>query len=213
MKSSTARNETIFIVDDDPAICESLCDLLKSAGLEAQHYSSAEDFLSQWKTGLGGCLLLDVRLPGMSGMELQEKLLKSGTTIPIIFMTAYGDVQMVRKAFKLGAAEFLVKPFQEDELLSAIELALHGQRKQQKKDSLINLALTRIQSLTAREREVLDLVTAGFTNREIAGKLFLSIVTVKMHRGQMMKKMQAESVADLVKMTEMVKAADKGNRS
>jgi FixJ family two-component response regulator len=208
MKQSTAKiTDTVFIVDDDPAICEGLCDLLESAGLEAQQYPSAEDFLSHWKPDLGGCLLLDVRLPGMSGMELQEKLLKSDVTIPIIIMTAHGDIPMVRKALKSGAAEFLVKPFREDELLSAIEQVLQGQRKQQKKDTFVNAILSRIQTLTSREREVLDLVTAGFTNREIAEKLFLSIVTIKMHRGQMMKKMQAESVADLVKMTEMVKPA------
>jgi RNA polymerase sigma factor (sigma-70 family) len=197
---------TVYIVDDNRNICESLCDLLESAGIAARHFSSAEEFLAAWQPCMEGCLLLDVRLPGMSGMELQEKLLKENLRVPIIIMTAHGDIPMVRKALKSGAVEFLVKPFQDHELLNAIEQIFDQSRKQRETDDKFKSVSDRIQTLTPREREVLELVAAGYTNKEIAEKLYLSIVTIKMHRGQMMRKMQAETVADLVRMADLAKS-------
>lgn len=214
MKSGRSNvMEMVFIVDDDPAICEGLCDLLDSAGVTARHFESAEKFLSAWSKEMGGCLLLDVRLPGMSGMELQERLAKENLPIPIIIMTAHGDIPMVRKALKSGAHEFLVKPFLDEELLQSIEQVFVDQRKERQKGDLMTSISTRIQSLTSREREVMEFVAAGHTNKEIAEELYLSIVTIKMHRGQMMKKMRADSVPELVRMVDMSKAKDELSRA
>jgi FixJ family two-component response regulator len=197
-------NETVFVVDDDLAICEGLCDLLESAGKQARHFSSAEEFIDNCSTGIAGCLVIDVRLPGMSGMELQGKLAESGFTIPLIIMTAHGDMPMVRKALKSGAVDFLIKPFQDEELLQAVERAIALDRSQRKMESLVNSIQTRAQTLTEREREIMELVTSGLTNKEIAGKLHLSVVTIKLHRGQVMRKMRADSLADLVRMAEKI---------
>jgi FixJ family two-component response regulator len=199
------KRETVFIVDDDPTICEGLCDLLESAGITSQSFISAEEFLTAWNPQMQGCLLLDVRLPGMSGLELQEKLLRANLSIPVIIMTAHGDIPMVRKALKSGAFEFLVKPFHDSELLSSIDQLFADREKLRGKEDLVRSVTARMQTLTAREREVMELVSAGHTNREIAEKLYLSVVTIKMHRGQMMRKMQAESVADLVRMADLAR--------
>jgi FixJ family two-component response regulator len=213
MKSNAdSSSETVFIVDDDAAICAGLSDLLESAGLKTGHYSSAEEFLDNWHPGLSGCLVLDVRLPGMSGMELHTKLAESGAALPVIIMTAHGDMPMVRKALKTGAVEFLIKPFQDQELLLAVEQAFERDRTRRRADKLVDSIQTRVERLTDREREVMELVTAGMTNKEIAEKLYLSVVTIKLHRGQVMRKMQAESLADLVKMSERIHSShDAGN--
>jgi FixJ family two-component response regulator len=203
-KSETAPKETVFVVDDDLAICEGLCDLLASAGLESRYFSSAEEFIEKCSADNAGCLVVDVRLPGMSGIELQGKLVESGLTIPVIIMTAHGDMAMVRKALKSGAVDFLIKPFHDDELLQAVERAIARDRSQRRAEGLINSIQTRAETLTQREREIMELVTAGLTNREIAEKLHLSVVTIKLHRGQVMRKMRAESLADLVKMSEKI---------
>ncbi len=204
---NTAR-EVVFIVDDDPAICEGLSELLESAGFHAQTYSSAEEFFGRWDPSMVGCLVLDVRLPGISGLEVQAKLAESGASIPVIIMTAHGDMPMVRKTLKAGALEFLIKPFQDEELLNAVEQALTLERAYRREEQRVNSLQARIETLTERERQVLALVTAGLTNKEIADKLFLSVVTIKLHRGQVMRKMQAESLADLVKMWERVNLAN-----
>ena len=196
--------QTVFIVDDDAAICAGLCDLLESAALKTEHYSSAETFLESWDPSMPGCLVLDVRLPGMSGMELHSNLAESGASIPVIIMTAHGDMPMVRKALKTGAVEFLIKPFQDEELLQAVEQAFARDRAQRRADSLVNSIQARAETLTDREREVMRLVAAGMTNKEIAERLYLSVVTIKLYRGQLMRKMQAESLADLVKMSEKI---------
>jgi len=198
--------ETVFIVDDDSAICSGLCDLIESAGLKTQSYSSAEEFFESWNPGMAGCLVLDVRLPGMSGMELHAKLVESDIFIPVIIMTGHGDMPMVRKALKAGAIEFLIKPFRDEELLQAVELAFALDRNQRRADQLVNSIQARAEKLSERERQVMNLVTAGLTNRQIAEKLYLSIVTIKLHRRQVMKKMQAESLADLVRMSERISA-------
>ena len=193
-------HETVFLVDDDHAVRESICDLLDSAGITTRCYSSAEEFLEQWSSGMSGCLLLDVRLPRMSGMELQALLLERHIALPIIVMTAHGDIPMVRKALKSGAVEFLTKPFQDRELLDSVQHAFALNRSSRDSEAAFQSIQQRIQALSQREMQVLELVTAGLTNKEIGQNLHLSIVTIKLYRGQVMRKMQAESFADLVKM-------------
>jgi FixJ family two-component response regulator len=194
--------ETVFIVDDDPSICEALVNLLESVGIFARSYPSAEAFADVWTAADSGCLLLDARLPGISGVEFQEKLKQSGIRLPVVFMTAHGDVPMVRKVLKAGAVEFLAKPFQKEELFHAVEQAFALDRARRKADDLANAIQARADTLTERERQVMELVTAGLTNKEIADRLYLSVVTIKLHRSQVMRKMQADSLADLVKMSE-----------
>lgn len=194
--------QTVFIVDDDPVIRESLCHLLDTAGLRAQTFVSAEEFLGAWSPETPGCLLLDVRLPGMSGMELQAHLTETGRAIPVIIMTAHGDMPMVRKALKAGAIEFLIKPFPEHELLAAVDEAFALDNAARKAEAARQSIEDRVATLTDRERQVMELVTAGRTNKEIAQSLFLSVVTIKLYRGQVMRKMQADTLADLVRMCE-----------
>jgi len=198
-------SQTVFIVDDDTAICAGLCDLFESVNLKARHFSSAEDFLERWDPTLSGCLVLDVRLPGMNGMEMHAKLVDSGISLPVVIMTGHGDMPMVRKALKAGAVEFLIKPFQDQELLDAIEQAFALNLARRNADLLVSSIQARAETLTERERQVMALVTTGLTNKEIAERLFLSVVTIKLHRGQVMRKMQANSLADLVKMADKIK--------
>jgi FixJ family two-component response regulator len=201
---SSAR-ETVFIVDDDPSICEGLHNLLEAVGIGAEQFSSAEQFLQQWNSAKAGCLVLDVRLPGMSGVEFQERMRMHGIEIPIIFMTAHGDIPMVRKVLKAGAVEFLTKPFEMNELLSAVKHALALDRSRRDAESFLNSIRIRINSLTERESEVLARVTEGLLNKQIAAELNLSEIMVKVHRRRVMEKMQAGSLAELVKLIESVK--------
>jgi FixJ family two-component response regulator len=205
--------QRVFIVDDDPAICESLCDLVESAGLVSSQFASAEEFLEICSPELAGCLVLDLRLPAMSGMELQTKLTKSGIAIPIIIMTAHGDIPMVRNAMKAGAVEFLTKPFQDEELLTAIEQAFALDRSQRRAKLLERSIMVRWRTLSERERQVLEMATAGMLNKQIADRLNLSLITVKLYRRQVMEKMQAETFADLVKMWERMKSSHGSNAS
>lgn len=198
-------HETVFLVDDNPAVRLSICDLLDSANIRSQSFASAEEFLRDWKPEAPGCLLLDVRLPGISGMELQSQLTSRGISIPIIIMTAHGDIPMVRKVLKAGAIEFLTKPFQDHELLEAVEQAFAVHRQTKQRDDVVQSIQERVQTLSERERQVLELVTAGLTNKQIGARLHLSIVTIKLYRGQMMRKMQAETFAELVKLWELVR--------
>jgi FixJ family two-component response regulator len=197
--------ETVFIVDDDESIREGLSNLLEAVGINAKCYSTAEGFSAHWSDAMTGCLLLDARLPGIGGVEFQERLQRSGARIPVIFMTAHGDIPMVRKVMKAGAVEFLTKPFQKEELLHAIEQAFASDRAFRKEQALLDSIRARIDSLTPREREVMLLVTAGLLNKQIAGELNLSEITVKMHRRQVMEKMRAGSLAELVKLCERVR--------
>jgi FixJ family two-component response regulator len=200
MSSDFDTQETVFIVDDDPAVCEGLCNLLESAKVPAQSYSSAEEFFDRWSPGSAGCLVLDVKLPQMGGLDLQTELLRSGVSVPIIIMTAHADIATVRRALKSGAIEFLEKPFRDADLLQAVEQAFALDRKRRRQEGLVESIRARVETLTEREREVLELVTAGLMNKQIADRLFLSIVTVKMHRGQVMRKMGVKTVPDLVRM-------------
>lgn len=200
----TTAQEKVFIVDDDPAICEGLSNLLESVGIAAEHYPSAEAFRERWDKANAGCLLLDARLPGISGVEFQEQLREAGLGIPIIFMTAHGDVPMVRKVMKAGAIEFLTKPFQKEELIHAVEQAFTFDRARRREAETVDSIRARIDTLTEREREVMTQVTAGLLNKQIAGDLNLSEITIKLHRRRVMEKMRAGSLAELVKMCERV---------
>ena len=199
------QNETVFIVDDDASIGEGLKNLLESIGIAAEHFESAEAFRENWDRSRGGCLLLDARLPGISGMDLQEELNAAGVRIPIIFMTAHGDVPMVRKVMKAGAIEFLTKPFQKEDLLHAVRHAFVSDRERRLSEAVEQSIQARVNLLSDREHEVLAMVTAGLLNKQIAARLNLSEITVKLHRRHVMDKMQAESLADLVKMCERVR--------
>jgi FixJ family two-component response regulator len=199
------REATVFVVDDDDGLCDGLCDLLESVGLNSTRFGSAEEFIAYWRDDMPGCLMLDARLPGMTGVEFQEKLARSGVRIPIIFMTGHGDIPMVRKVMKAGAIEFLTKPFDKEEMLAAIRQAFAldaGRRGEQRELSAIQ---ARLATLTPREIEVMDHVTAGALNKQIAGALNLSEITVKLHRRRVFEKMRAGSLAELVKMTEKVR--------
>jgi FixJ family two-component response regulator len=196
---------TVFIVDDDDAICEGLCNLLESIGINAERFGSAEEFLARSEDDSPGCLMLDARLPGMTGVEFQEKLIRLRIRIPIIFMTAHGDVPMVRKVMKAGAVEFLTKPFEKEELLEAIRHAFEMDSARRRDWRELNAIQSRLDLLTPREREVMNLVTCGLLNKQIAAELNLSEITVKLHRRHVLDKMQAESLADLVKMAERIR--------
>jgi FixJ family two-component response regulator len=204
-ETPAATASTVFIVDDDASICAAMVNLLDSEGIAAVPFASTEDFLKQWQPDLPGCLLLDVRLPGITGVEFQEKLRDEGINIPIIFMTAYGDVPTVRRVMKAGAIEFLTKPFQKEELMAAVRHAFELDQARRVEAASLQTLQSRFDSLTPREREVMALVTAGLLNKQIAGELNLSEITVKLHRRQVMDKMKANSLADLVRSAENLK--------
>ena len=197
MKSSTNR---VFVVEDDASMRNALKNLLRSVGLEAQLFASAQEFLDMAKPAGPSCLILDVRLPGLSGLDLQRELVSTKIHIPIIFITAHGDIPMSVRAMKAGAVEFLTKPFRDQDLLDAIHVALAQDRIRREKESELAELHDRLRSLTSRERELLPLVVSGRSNKEIAGEFGTSEITVKVHRGNLMKKMQAGSFADLVRM-------------
>jgi len=191
----------VFIVEDDPSMRNALKNLLRSVGLDCQLYTSAQEFLDAEKPAVPSCLILDVRLPGMSGLDLQKELGKEDIQIPVIFITAHGDIPMSVRAMKAGAVEFLPKPFRDQDLLDAIQMSLMQDRKRRERDSEIAVLQKRLQALTPREREVFPLVVSGRSNKEIAGEIGISEITVKVHRGNLMRKMQATSFAELLRMS------------
>jgi len=200
--SATTEEPTVFIVDDDQDFRDSLETLLNSIGLKVSTFSSAPQFLRSKLPDVVSCLVLDVRLPDLSGLDLQAELAKASISMPIIFVTGHGDIPMTVRAMKAGAADFLTKPFREQDMLDAVMRALERDRKRREVGRRLADLRSRLQALSPREREVMTLVTAGLMNKQIAARLDVTEVTVKAHRGQVMRKMGARSLADLVKIAE-----------
>jgi FixJ family two-component response regulator len=197
-------HSTVFVVDDDRSVREGLVDLINSVGMKVEAFSSAQEFLRHKMPDTPACLVLDVRLPGPSGLDLQRQLGRSEHPIPVIFITGHGDIPMSVRAMKDGAVEFLTKPFRDQDLLDAIHQALDSDRVARELRAKAVELRRRYESLTPREREVMQLVVRGLLNKQIASELGASEVTIKMHRGQVMHKMRAESVVELLRMAEAI---------
>jgi len=192
----------VFVVDDDPSIREAIKSLICLVGLRVETFGSAQEFLRTERPDLPGCVVLDVEMPGLSGLDLQRELAANGIKLPIIFITGYGDIPMSVRAMKAGATEFLTKPFRDQDLLDAIQQALERDRTARLHSKEIAELRQRFDALTSREREVMSLVVGGWLNKQIGFELKISEITVKIHRGRVMSKMGAQSLAELVRMTE-----------
>jgi RNA polymerase sigma factor (sigma-70 family) len=192
----------VFVVDDDPSVRDAISRLLRTVGLPVKEFGSAQEFLAGDRPETPSCLVLDVRLPGISGIDFQRQLNKADIRIPIIFITAHGDVPMSVKAMKAGAVEFLIKPFHDQNLLDAVQTAIEKDRLRRLREAEIAELQERLSTLTPREREVLPLVISGLLNKQIAAEINASEATVKVHRSQLMRKLEAKSVPDLVRMAE-----------
>ena len=204
---NTEDPPVVFIVDDDASMRRSIQDLLSSVALESKAFATPHEFLDSKRTDCHGCMILDIRLPGMSGLDFQRELTKAGVKLPIIFITGHGDVPMSVQAMKSGAVEFLMKPFRPQELLDAVQHALDGDRKLREKRRETAEVRNRYETLTAREREVMELVASGLLNKQIAVKLGTGEHTVKIHRGHVMEKMKADSLPALIRMTDTLKSS------
>ena len=203
-KPVPVNEKRVFVIDDDAAVRSSLSSLLRSVGLQATLFSSAAEFLSSNKPDVPSCLVLDVRLPGIGGIEFQAELAKANVRIPIIFITGYGDIPMTVQAMKAGAVEFLTKPFRDQDLLDAVRTGLDRDSARREREQALSGVVSAYETLSAREKEVFPLVTSGLMNKQIAAKLGVSQITVKVHRGNITRKMGARSRAALVRMADLL---------
>ena len=201
----TTQRPIVYVIDDDSSMREAVQDLIASVGMEARAFASPREFLEASRPDVPGCLVLDVRLPGSSGLNFQQELVRAGVLLPVIFITGHGDIPMSVRAIKAGAVEFLTKPFREQELLDAIATAIERNQAQRRDAAVLQDLRLRFAALTPREREVMSLVITGRLNKQIAAELGLSEVTVKVHRGQIMRKMGAKSLPELVRMGDLLR--------
>jgi FixJ family two-component response regulator len=197
-----AKEPIVFVIDDDASMRRALTNLFQSVGLAVEVFGSASEMLQSKLPEVASCLVLDIRLPGLSGLDFQAELAKSGIHIPIIFMTGHGDIPMTVRAMKGGAVDFLTKPFRDQDMLDAVVMAIERDRKRREADKILAHLQTLLETLTPREREILALVSSGLMNKQVAAELGLAEITVKIHRGHIMKKMGAKSLADLVRKAE-----------
>jgi len=201
---TSGEQPIVFVIDDDESMRRALTNLFESVGLRVEVFGSAPELLQGSLPDVASCLVLDVRLPGVSGLDFQTELAKANIHIPIIFMTGHGDIPMSVRAMKAGAMDFLTKPFRQQEMLDAVSMAIERDRQRRKDEKVVSSARALFGTLTPREREVLSLVAAGLLNKQIAAEIGVAEITVKIHRGHIMKKMGTRSVADLVRITEML---------
>ena len=199
---ASGEQSIVYVIDDDESMLRALTNLFQSVNLRVEVFSSALELLHSSLPDIASCLVLDIRLPGLSGLDFQTELAKANIHIPIIFMTGHGDIPMTVRAMKAGAIDFLTKPFRQQEMLDAVATAIERDRKRREDDKMISNAQARVETLTPRERDVLALVAAGLMNKQIAAELGIAEITVKIHRGHVMKKMGTRSLADLVRITE-----------
>jgi FixJ family two-component response regulator len=201
---ASGEQPIVYVIDDDESMRRALTNLFQSVSLRVQVFGSAPELLQSKLPDVASCLVLDVRLPGLSGLDFQTELAKANIHIPIIFMTGHGDIPMTVRAMKAGAVDFLAKPFRQQEMLDAVAVAIERDRNRRKDDEMVSNAQARFETLTPRERDVLALVAAGRMNKQIAAEIGIAEITVKIHRGHVMKKMGTRSLADLVRITEML---------
>jgi FixJ family two-component response regulator len=204
MTEALETEPIVFVVDDDPSMRKALANLFRSVGLRAEVFGSARELLESELPDVASCLVLDIRLPGPSGLDFQAELAKANIQIPIIFMTGHGDIPMTVKAMKAGAIDFLTKPFRDQDMLDAVATAIERDRTRRKDQKAVAELRTVFETLTTRERDVFALVASGLMNKQIAAEIGLAEITVKIHRGHIMRKMGARSLADLVRMAEML---------
>jgi FixJ family two-component response regulator len=201
---ASAREPLVFIVEDDESMRRALSNLFQSVGLEVQVFGSGSEMLKGKLPDVASCLVLDIRLPGQSGLDFQAELAKANVRIPIIFMTGHGDIPMSVRAMKGGAVDFLTKPFRDQDMLDAVTVAIERDRKRREADKIVANLQSLYEALTPREREILALVSSGLMNKQVAAELGLAEITVKIHRGHIMKKMDAKTLADLVRKAEIL---------